>query len=344
MASDYFSIDLGESFIRIADVKKTGDLFDAKSLGIIETDPVFFRGEAESVIEKQASSLSKMVAQLKITKKNVTIVIPDSYSYNQFIETPKLNEKELLSAIKYQADQFIPMPLEEINLDIEILKEDEVNKKILTLIAAAPKKIVEKVEKLAEYAGLAPQTIETEVSAVARLVGELFKKPQNTTTASGILFVNVNFSSTSVYLFDLSSKIFVFSYNFTIGFNLFLKEIQINLNVDQKKAEELLKTFGASNNASYNINAIITPVVKDFLAEIQKAINLLKQKYNMQITHIYTFNETTRFHAIEEIIGRFFAIPTAPLNVFSFFSKNNQVEALRESLGFFVPSIGANLR
>src|SRR3990167_3086933 len=106
MANDFFCIDLGESFIRISDIKKAGNLFEAKSLGMIDVDPVFFRAEAEGVTEKQAAVLSKAIAQLKITKKNVNIVIPDSYSYNQFIETPKLNEKELLSAIKYQADQF----------------------------------------------------------------------------------------------------------------------------------------------------------------------------------------------------------------------------------------------
>ena len=344
MANDFFCIDLGESFIRISDIKKAGNLFEAKSLGVIYVDPVFFRAEAEGVTEKQAAVLSKAIAQLKITKKNVNIVIPDSYSYNQFIETPKLNEKELLSAIKYQADQFIPMPLEEINLDIEILKDDEKNKKILTLIAAAPKKIVSKVESLAEYAGLAPQTIETEISAIGRLIGDVFKPQAKTETPQGFLFINLNFSSTSVYFFDKSLGILVFSYNFSIGYNLFLKEIQINLNVDQKKAIELLKTLGMSKNASYNLQAILTPVVKDFLGEIQKAITLLKQKYNTQVTNIYTFNETSRFHALEEIIGKYFAIPTSNFNLYSMFAKNSTVDALKNDLGFFVPSIGANLR
>ncbi|OGK30580.1 hypothetical protein A3B50_01325 [Candidatus Roizmanbacteria bacterium RIFCSPLOWO2_01_FULL_40_42] len=344
MANDFFCIDLGESFIRISDIKKAGNLFEAKSLGMIDVDPVFFRAEAEGVTEKQAAVLSKAIAQLKITKKNVNIVIPDSYSYNQFIETPKLNEKELLSAIKYQADQFIPMPLEEINLDIEILKDDEKNKKILTLIAAAPKKIVSKVESLAEYAGLAPQTIETEISAIGRLIGDVFKPQAKTETPQGFLFINLNFSSTSVYFFDKSLGILVFSYNFSIGYNLFLKEIQINLNVDQKKAIELLKTLGMSKNASYNLQAILTPVVKDFLGEIQKAITLLKQKYNTQVTNIYTFNETSRFHALEEIIGKYFAIPTSNFNLYSMFAKNSTVDALKNDLGFFVPSIGANLR
>lgn len=342
MAQDFFSIDLGESFIRVADVKKSGNLFQAVSMGMMQTDPVFFRAEAEAVIEKQAEALTKLLAQLKITKKNVNVVVPDSFSYNQFVETPKLNEKELLSAIKYQADQFIPMPLEEINLDIEILKEDEKTNKVLTLIAAAPKKIIKKVEQFAEYAGLAPQSIETEISSVARVVGEVFKQKKG--SKIGIVFVNLNFSSTSVYFFDQDAGIFTFSYNFNIGYNLFLKEIQVNLNVDQKKAVELLKNLGVSKDASYNLQTVLTPVLKDFLLEIQKAMNLLKQRTNEPISQIYTFNEATRFHALEEIISKYFATPTANFNLYSMFAKNSIVDYFKNDLGLFVGSIGANLR
>lgn len=343
MAADFFCIDLGESFIKVSDIVKSGDLFEAKSLGMIETDPVFFRAEAENVIEKQAAILSKLITQLKLTKKNVSIVIPDSYSYNQFVETPKLNEKELLSAIKYQADQFIPMPLEEINLDIEILKEDEKNKKILTLIAAAPKKVVGKVERMAEYAGLAPQTIETEISAIGRVAESVFKK-QAAKPDHGILLINLNFSSTSVYFFDSTAKILTFSYNFNIGYNLFLKEIQINLNVDQNKAVELLKNLGAGKKSSYDLHTILTPVIKDFFGEIQKSITLLSQKYNSQISNIYTFNETSRFHAIEEVLSKYFAIPATNLNLYSLFVKNPMTEYYKNDLSFFTASVGANLR
>ena len=342
MAQDFFSIDIGESFIRVADIARSGNLFTTTAMGMLQTDPTFFRAEAESVSEKQAEALTKLLSQLKIVKKNVNIVIPDSFGYNQFFESPRLNEKELLSAIKYQADQFIPMPLEEINLDIEILKEDDKTNKILTLISAAPKKIVKKIEQFAEYSGLAPQSIETEISAVARVAGEIFKQRKD--SKSGIVFINLNFSSTSVYFLDQDAGMFTFSYNFNIGYNLFLKEIQVNLNVDQKKAIDLLKNLGVSKDASYDLNTVLTPVLKDFLHEIQKAMGLLKQRISEPVSQIYTLNEATRFHAIEDIISKYFATPTSILNPYSLFVKNSIVDYFKNDLGLFVGSIGANLR
>jgi hypothetical protein len=135
-----------------------------------------------------------------------------------------------------------------------------------------------------------------------------------------------------------------FSYNFNIGYNLFLKEIQINLNVDQNKAIELLKNLGVDKKSSYNLHTILTPVIKDFLGEIQKSITLLGQKYNARISNIYAFNETSRFHAIEEVMSKYFAIPTTNLNLYPLFVKNSMTEYYKNDLSFFTASVGANLR
>ncbi len=105
-----------------------------------------------------------------------------------------------------------------------------------------------------------------------------------------------------------------------------------------------MKNLGVHKNSSYDLHAILTPVVKDFRGDIQKAITLLKQKYNVQITNIYTFNEASRFHAMEEIIGKYFAIPTSNFNLYSMFVKNATIDYFKNDLGFFVAAIGANLR
>ena len=82
---------------------------------------------------------------------------------------PKLKEKELIAAIRYQADEFIPMAIDETNLDLEVLKEDDKTNKMLIFIVASPKKLVEKIQKTVEMADFVPTTLENELSAVARL-------------------------------------------------------------------------------------------------------------------------------------------------------------------------------
>lgn len=345
MAKDFFCLDIGEITTKLADVHLSGTKLVADALGIIETDPLFYRSESETVIEKQAAILLKLISQLGIKKKSVHVIIPDSFSYSRFIEMPKLNEKELLSAIRYQADQFIPMPIEETNIDIEIVHEEEKSGNLHTLIAAAPKKLIEKVEKLIEYCGLVPETIEIEISAVGRFASYAFPKiPATGSQKSGILLINMAQNTTSVYCFDQSWGIINFNHNFNIGISLFVREIQVNLNVDQHKAEEMLQSFGLSKNASYNLNAILAAAMKDFLAEIQRPIALLSDKYNIQIKGAYLFHDSVKFSQLDQLIGKSFGIPSTTIDPYPLFTKNNMVDFFKAQLAQFVPVVGGNLK
>src|SRR6185436_4812366 len=111
------------------------------SLGSYETAPNFFDTENQLVLDKQVEILKRLYGNLRIRKKSVNVIIPDSRTYSQIVEMPKLKEKELIAAIRYQADEFIPMAIDETYLDLEILREDKRNHKLLVLIVASPKKV-----------------------------------------------------------------------------------------------------------------------------------------------------------------------------------------------------------
>lgn len=342
MAQDYVVLDIADTEIRLADVRKNGNLFEATALARGEADPLFFKSDIDKNIESQSENLSALLAKNGVYKRDVAIIIPDSYTYSRFIEMPRLNEKELLSAVKYQADQFIPMPLEDTNIDIEIVHEDLDSRKNLALIVAAPKKIIQKVERTVERAGLAPIAIESEISAAGRLFSSIFK-PQESLNNAGYLFINFGSQTTSLYFFDISKNILVYSHNFSIGYNLFIKEIQVNLNVDRHKAEELLKTFGITPNSSYHLEAILAPAIKDFLTEIQHSTTLITSTFKKQIQGVYLFNNSSNFHGFDVLVGKYLAIPSATLNISSFFTKNNISSLHHEDMPYFIPAIGGNL-
>ncbi len=347
MARDYFCIDIGESYIKVADVRKNGAFFEADAMGMVETDPLVFHADTETAIQNQAQTISKLVSQLNISKKNVNVIIPDTYSYSRFVQMPKLNEKELLSAIKYQADQFIPMAIEDTNIDIEIIREEPESKQLYALIAAAPKKMVSKIERLITSAGLIPSGIETEVSAVSRLSTSIFKgvkADQTQNQKPGILIVNMNLNSTSLYFFDQTSKYVVMNHNFNIGLNLFLKELQVNLNIDYAKALKLLSEVGISKGASYNLEPILAPVMKDFMVDIQHTLTALKEKYNASLKGVYFFNDAIRFHDIHTLIGTYLGVQPFMLDLYPFFTKNTASGYFKDHMGYFVAAVGGNLK
>jgi len=337
MANNYFCIDIGEKFTKVASIKKSDNILNIESLGKIDTIPSFYNNELEKNIEDESEAIRKLLDSLKITKKNVNIIIPSSLTYSQILTMPHLNEKELISSIKYQADQFIPMPIEETNIDLEIIDEIKEENKLLILIVAAPKTLIEKIQNTIELAGLIPEAIENELSSSARFVN-IFKNnliPQNST---GILLANFGSNSTALSYLAPPHYLLKASHSFSIGYQLFLKEIQINMDVDTKKAQEMILTHDKKNDSTVPIQKIITPLLKEFISEIKKF------SVDHKVSALYIFNEVFLFPSLPDLITADIGIPVGQLNSYVFSKKTPLVESFKNELALFASPFGGNLR
>lgn len=344
MAEDIFTLELSENHIKVVEASLRNNQIEVINMGINEIDPLFFVSDNENVIEKTAKTASNLIKQLKIVKKTLRIILSDSFSYNKFIEMPDISEKELLSAIKYQADQFVPMPLDQVNIDLEIVFENPQMKKLLALLCASPKKMIGKIEKFAEYMGLYPDILETETSAIARFVNTILQSKQPITNKNqGFIMINMHPGSSSVYFILESQALMIYSYNFKTGLNLFKKEIQINMNVDKKKSEDLLTHIGLAKTGSYNLQQVLMPSIKSFVGEVEKSINEIVKKHKLQVSHIYLINDAIKIHAFDEFISKYFSIPSSPFNLYPYLVKNNVVEFYKDRLSYFTAAIGASI-
>lgn len=343
MADAYFSLEIGERFIKLTDAKKKGEALEIISLAHFDADPTFYVSDIEKTIENQATIIRNLISSNKINKKNVAVVIPDSATYTQILLMPRLNEKELISAIRYQADQFIPLPIEQANIDIEILTDNQNEKKINVLIVAAARQLIEKIQNLIELSGLIPYSVENEVSSTGRFLSEfknLFPSQEN----KHIIIVNFGYNSTSLYLFDPHHSLIKETHNFKLGYHLFLKEIEFNTNYDLKRCQELLKLYQPTQSSSYDIVPIITPVLKEFNMEFKRFLTLVKEKHQSSISHVYVINEVSQFPAIVFFIEKTFSLPTKELNPYNICFNNPLTLSHKNDLPLFISNLGANLR
>ncbi len=342
MADAFFCLDIGESFIKVADVKKEGSLIDFTNLGYIANNPSFYPSGTEKGIDEVAGYIGKLIDSLKIVKKNVNVIIPDTYTFSQVMEMPRLNEKELISAIKYQADQFIPMPIEEASIDIEILHENERTNKLSVLMVAASKNLLNKIQRTVELAGLIPASIENELSATSRFVSEIYKNPNN--PPEGIVILNINTNSSSLYFFEPTQLLISLNHNFSVGSNLFIKELQINLNLDKTKATEALKKISDGDKTSFSADSVIAPAVREINLEIGNFINSVSQKFQVKISKIFLTNEAFNLPFLAKAIETNFSIPSFLMNPYPMAKKSTLVESFKNDLSLFTSTIGGNLR
>lgn len=346
MADTSFNITIGERYIMVGDIEKQGVQYKMNTLGFEESTANFYLSSAQEDIEATSALIRKLTQDAGIKKKAVNVVIPDTYSYSQIIMMPMLTEKELLSAIKYQADQLIPVPIDQVNLDIEVLYEDKKNKKLALLVVASQLTILDKIVAVIEASGFAPNTIENEASALFRLLSDITSSHQDQNTAYPlILLINMGYSSTSLYLFHRRSNIVLQIHNFSLGYNIFCKDIQANLNTSENDTKKLLETIGFSEQqASHNINKILSSPLSTIIREIERFIVTAKAKFNAPIASVLLLGEGSDIFALESKLSSSLGVSVTRFDLRPYCIKNNVLDFFKNTINLFIPTIGASIR
>jgi type IV pilus assembly protein PilM len=339
MNGDTFALDINEKYTRMCKVHINKGKLELISLGYDTTAPNFYISQSDTLVQQQTKIITQLHTNLKINTRKVHVILPDSFTYSQVLEMPYLKEKELTSAIKYQADEFIPMPIDEVYLDIEILKEDEKAKKLLILIVASPKKIVDQLYQTLLTAKLVPETLENELSSLGRFVSEIVNFRGTTS-----LFVNFGYSTTSIYLIDGTTGLILMTRNIKMGIELLLRDLKVNLNWDDQKAIEALKTIGMTAGGSVDLTSIISPFMKELLRELEKMILLAREKFNSTVGRIVTFNYDSYVANFPTSIQSQLSLPTQTMPLKDILTPNPITQSFAPELSSFLSVISGNLR
>ncbi|KXK10938.1 MAG: Competence protein A [Microgenomates bacterium OLB23] len=343
MASSAFTLDIGERYIKVVDAEMSGSSIVAHSAAFSDLEFNPYVTAADDYIKKTSIAVQKLLSDAQIHKKEVHIVVPDSQSYTRIFEMPLLTEKELLSAIRYQADQFIPIPIEKVSMDIYPLRKDKQKGQSLILLVAAPTTMIDHVSQIVTGAGLTPISVENETSAALRFLGKIYEKKE--TTDELHIYINFGESSTSLYLYSLREKIPMQVHNFSIGRNIFFKDVMANLTITPEQAKEALEKVGfLPVQAPYNLPLIISAPFNEFVEEIKRFVISSQEMSARNINKVHVFGEGSAFAGIDAKLAEALGIAVEVSNLEPYFKKNSVVEYFAHDWNILLPAVGACLQ
>src|SRR3989344_6746533 len=117
---EVFGIDVNDFSLRIVKLKKERGGFSIVSFNEIAIKPGIVK---EGVIQDQeALAKSVMLAcnsvkGRKLGTKYAVIALPEEKSFSQVIQMPAMTEKELASAVPFEAENYIPLTIDKVYLD-----------------------------------------------------------------------------------------------------------------------------------------------------------------------------------------------------------------------------------
>ncbi len=338
MSSDVFALDINEKFTRIASLQLNKGKIELLSLGYDETTANFFSNPNEKTSADQSKVISTLATQLKLPQKKVYAVMPDGVTYSQLMVMPQLKEEELVNAIRLQADEFVPLPINEVYIDLEVI-DTLPNNKLLVLFVASPKKIVDHISDTISLAGFEPVALENEISAMGRFVSEVYR-----TISNPSLIINFGYSGSSIYFINPPFPFFEISRSTRIGLDILLKDLRVNLNLQEHQAIEALQSIGLQSGYSLNIYPIVYAVVSELFTEIEKTILLAKERYNATIKNLYLYNFDSSVAGLYQTLQTKFSMPVQPFPISDALVANKITQTFQPQLSTFISVIAAHLR
>jgi len=289
-------LDIGATSIKLAmlDGKKGAFVLKAASVS-----PVPARGMmSESPLdeEEMAQALAKAVRDTGVDTKLVNVALPENQVYTKVLEMPVLSDRELASAIYWEAEQYIPVPLTSITLVWNVLKRPATSTqgdKMEVLMVGAPTMLVNKYQKIISMAGFQINSMETEILAAIRslVLDESFPTS---------LVVNIGAISTSFAIVRAGAM--VFTYSMSIGGAAINRAIATDFGLTPQQAEEYKRVYGISGkNLGGKIGKATEPILNTILGEIKKSIAFYSQKYkdDSPIRQIILSGGTAKLPGIE---------------------------------------------
>lgn len=271
-AQEYFGLDIGTSIIKAVQLERTASSLKIAAAGSASTLGKKIFSEAEADREELAGIIRKLLVSSGISTNKVVTALPESQIFTRVIEMPALNEKELSSAIQWEAEQYIPIPRSEVILDFQILSrptKNEEGQKMEVLLVAAPKLLVEKHVNLLKSAGLESMAIDTEVMSMTRALTD------KVSPATAIVSLGAYTTDICVaHLGTLSQTRSISS-----GGEAMTKAISDELSFDHDQAEEYKKTYGLlPDQLEGKIAETVKPVFEIIVSEVKKLILAYESK------------------------------------------------------------------
>ncbi len=278
MNTKSFGLDIGTTTLKAIQLGG-GAKIHLEAAGMLPTPPKGMLSESPLDQEEMAGSIRKIVHDAKIKTNAVNIAMPDNQVYTRVIEMPMLSEKELESAIYWEAEQYIPAPLPTLTLSKMVLgntKSSNGEAKMQVLLVAAPTALAQRYSKVCEMAGLSVVSIETEMLSVLRTVTHNRKVP-----TSVLLHVGTLSSSLAI----IENNVLIFIYSLPIGSLAINRAIASDFGFSLQQAEEYKKTYGLlDKNFGGKIGKAIEPILLSMVSEIKKALTFYQERHNNQST------------------------------------------------------------
>jgi type IV pilus assembly protein PilM len=260
-------LDIGSRSIKVGEVHDTKKGRILQKFGMVDLPQnsiVEGRIKEPSVV---ADAIKGLMSDLKVTEQNVATSVAGYSVIIKRITVGKQTEEELHENIRYEAEQYIPFDLADVNIDFHIIGESELNpNQMNVMLVAAKTDIINEYIDLLDMAGLNPCVIDIDVFALERVFEENYSNEEGTV---GLIDIGANKMNINIVKGYMSA----FTRDVNIGGEQITREIATRFDTSFEDAEAIKLGRDKDKVPEEDVHEIVYSSISSWGAEIRRAID-----------------------------------------------------------------------
>lgn len=260
-------LDIGSRTIKVAEAVESKSIWTLKKFGAVDIEP----GWIEEGVVKDSQSVANAIRQLfqtnNIKNQNVAVSIGGYSVIVKNITIQNMPEEQLYESINFEAEQYIPFDINDVNLDFQIMGDSEQSpNQMNVLLVAAKKDMVNDYINLIDMASLKLCIIDIDAFALQNIY-DLNYEAQG----ENVALIDIGASKTSVNI--LKNKTSVFMRDVSLGCNQINQRIVSIANCTMAEAEAIKQSEKPDKVSQEELKEISSSVVSDWCDEIRRALD-----------------------------------------------------------------------
>ncbi len=316
-------LDIGSSGVKLVQLKERKGGYALQAFGTAVLPPEAIVDGALMNSAAIVAAIQELVAKEKVKTKEVAIGVRGHSVIIKKISLPRMTQEELDESIQWEAEQYIPFDVKDVNIDTQILTpEGDAAGQMDVLLVAAKKDMINDYTSVCAEAGLTATVVDVDAFAVQNA----YEANYQLDPAETVVLINVGAAVANINI--LARGVTTFTRDITMGGNAFTEEIQKQLNISYDEAEAL-KVGGQGETDAVvpqEVERVIQGVADQLAGEIQRSLDFYAATAaDSRIARVYLSGGTARIPALFKVLEARAGVPVEILNPF----KNIEVDNRR---------------
>jgi type IV pilus assembly protein PilM len=304
------ALDIGSTFIKLVHLKGSERNFHLAKFGMIPLPPEVIVEGAVMDAGRVVDAIKELLATNKVRTKEAVISVSGSSVIIKRISVTDMTDEELAESIKWEAEQYIPFSIDDVNIDFQKLGPGAMEGQADVLLVAVKKDKINDYVNLVKEAGLEPVIMDVDAFALANMY-EL-----NYDVGPGVAAL-LNVGATVMNINILKDGMSTFTRDITVGGNRYTDAIQKDFGLTYEDAERVKRGDDVDGVDREQASGVISSVTEDIVAEIQRSFEFFRSTSgNEKVEQVLLSGGCARVRNFSTILGERLEVPVEITNPF----------------------------